>query len=226
EDSLRVDARLAFHSVNDLADEADVIDLVLLRRAAASACVPGGEDAARQPAVAIWEYGDETRFLGLADQFVLRIVGLEIGVAATAVQCEQHRRRLAVVAFRNVHQIFALHSIVGEAEPIIARSGDRRRVGIGGQLRLKLLLAPDGLAEASEPLGNGSAPDGDSNRREDDNGNDKTRLHERPSSNANSGKILVTALERKLILPLAGRSGILLQLNQDASPPRRALRPG
>src|SRR5207248_29428 len=50
-DAPRIDARLPLHPVDHLANEADVVDIVLLRPAAAGPRVPGGEDAAGKAAV-------------------------------------------------------------------------------------------------------------------------------------------------------------------------------
>ena len=78
--------------LDDLAQEAHVVDALVARIAAAAAGVPGGELAARQLAVAVGEGDDEARLVGLALQAV--VLGHVLGVAAAAVQGQHQRRGL------------------------------------------------------------------------------------------------------------------------------------
>jgi len=51
--------------VDHLADEADIVDIVLSRAAAAGPSVPRGEDAAGEAGVAVGEDDDEAGSLGV-----------------------------------------------------------------------------------------------------------------------------------------------------------------
>ena len=207
--ALRVDVRLTLDPVDHLADEANVVDIVLLRRAAAAAGVPGREDAARETAVAVGEDGDEAGLFRLARSACTwnhrpgsRRCRRRREARAASASAGRHDRTL-----RHMDKIFAVDAVVIEAEAIVAGRGYRRRVRIGRQGAVRArgdsssicCNSPSRCAAAVPPIvraDGGKHPDADW----------KTRFHDQPLMQRAWAAILVTAVERTLRPPLAGRS--------------------
>ncbi len=145
-DASRVDVQALAQIGHHGTHEAHVIDLPVARLAAAQAGVPGGELARAQAAGAVGKHHHVASLLGVRDQPVITVVGLDVHVAATPMERQHHRHRCGrVVARRHMHAVLARQATVAQAEPVLAGPGDRHRCG---RLRRPVLALLQPVAQA------------------------------------------------------------------------------